>query len=432
MTSPARQIPTNYGDLVAAITNGVFPHERHWLDFKEMLYQPQQAGRRPPKSRDDVHEELARDLASLAIRGGFLVYGVHEDKQNHIFTVVEMDLPTQLDQTIDQVARARITPALYVIPTLVPNPASPGRGLLVVEVPESAMAPHMVGGVYYGRSETGKMPLPDDEVERLIARRGQAESRLRDAMRATLEAADPIAQWPDRVSHLYLTALPTQPWPEMFLSYTRDRTARGTFIVQSANIVNAMRALDADRPGDIELALAGLIDHQRSQRTHGAWFYTWPQGGEHFPGTERVIGIGDDGAVRYMDLNAGSRPEGDHRYQAAARMRGAPVILLAGRAVLYDVALWWRTLDVLRLISHLAAESKYRGSWLIGIEIDQLRGRVSNSMHGPAAGYDDDAYSNDTRATTDQLTQRPRLVTGRLLQPLFRDLGTEPILPTTT
>src|SRR5579859_2003654 len=109
MTSPTREVPTTYDELVRAITHGVFPRERFWLDFKAMLYPPPPpAGRKPQKTTAEVHEELARDMASMAVRGGTLVFGVSEDKRNHTFAVANMDLPAHLDQTIDQVARDRI------------------------------------------------------------------------------------------------------------------------------------------------------------------------------------------------------------------------------------------------------------------------------------------------------------------------------------
>lgn len=365
----------------------------------------------------------------MAVRGGTFVYGVHEDKQNHTFTVAEMDLPAHLDQTIDQVARARVTPPLYVTPTLVPNPAGPSRGLLVVEVPASPTAPHMVGGVYYGRSETGKVPLPDDEVERLILLRGRVEGQLRAEMVVTRESADPMAQWPDRVSHLYLTALPTQPWPEMFLSYTQNRAAGMSFL-GLANTVNAISAADVtDRPQDTDNALAALMDHERGQRIRGAWFFNWSRGGGTFPGTERAIGVGDDGVIRYIDMNVGSLASGLSRNMHEAANRGHLVAMRPGRPLVYDGIVWWHTLDVLRLIAHLAADANYQGSWLIGIELDRLQGRISNRiMFGSASAYDDEGHSNHIRATAD-LAQRPRTVTNRLLRPLFRDLGVEQALP---
>lgn len=432
MTSPGREVPTAHAKLVDAITNKVFPNERFWLDFKEMLYPPAPpAGRKPQKTKDEVHEELARDLASMAVRGGTLVYGVHEDKNNHDFTVAEMELPAHLDQTIDQVARARITPPLYVTPTLVPNPADPSRGLVVVEVPASPTAPHMVGGVYYGRSETGKVPLPDDEVERLILLRGQVEGQLRAEMVVTRESADPMAQWRDRVSHLYLTALPTQPWPEMFLPLTQNRAAQMSFHTLTTTVFNVISAADVPvRPQDTDNALAGLMDNERGQRIRGAWFYNWSRGGGTFPGTERAIGVGDDGAIRYIDMNVGSVANGLSRNMQEAANRGHPVAIWPGRPLVYDVIAWWHTLDVLRLIARLAAEANYQGSWLIGIELDRLRGRFSSRIaFGSASAYDDEGYSNHIRVATTDLAQRPKAVTNRLLRPLFRDLGVEQPLP---
>lgn len=429
---PSLRVPVIHSDLVAAIANAVFPHERHWLDFKEMLYPPHRPGSQRSKSKDDVHDELARDLASLAVRGGYLVFGVHEDKQNHSFTVAEMDLPAQLDQTIDQVARARVLPELYVVPTLVPNPANPSRGLVVVEVPESPLAPHMVGGIYYGRSETGKVQLADDEVERLIQRRGQAFGRLSEAMTATRVAADPVTQWNDRVSHFYLTALPTQPWPDMFLRYTRDRAAWGSFVTQSGNFVATALKADSDRPSDLNVAFAQLIDFRRTQRDRGAWFYSWPQTGRQAPGLERMVGLSDNGAVRYIDLNAGSRPDGHNRFQAAMMAGGGAGVGPGwGRAVIYELQLWWRMVDILRLVSYLAAEANYHGGWLIGVEIDRLRGYVS-ANHGISfqpTEWDADSFVNHSRTTTNELTKHPREVVRRLLQALFRDLGTEHTFP---
>ena len=432
MSAPPPRVPTSHSDLVAAITNAAFPRERYWLDFKEMLYPPVRSGSQRNKTKDDVHEELACDLASLAVRGGYLVFGVHEDKQNHSFSVAEMDLPPHLDQTIDQVARARVTPELYVAPNLVPNPANPGRGFVVVEVPESPMAPYMVGGIYYGRSETGKVRLADDEVERLIQRRGQAFERLSEEMTATRVAADPIAQWNDRVSHLYLTALPTQPWPNMFLRYTRDRGAWDDFVRQSGNFAASALKADSDRPSDAQVAFAQLIDYRRTQQNRGAWFYTWPQTSRSAAGTERMVGVGDDGVIRYIDLNAGSRPDGYHRFLAAAEAGGMIVGQSSwGRSVIYELQLWWRTLDILRLVSYLAAEANYPGGWLVGVEIDRLRGHISGSASGyfQPSEWDADSFRNQSRTATTELADHPREAVRRLLEPLFRGLGTERIFP---
>jgi hypothetical protein len=125
----------------------------------------------------------------------------YEDKANHHVEVCEMNLPVGLHETVDAVARDTITPALSVVPTLVPNPATRTSGFLVVEIPQSPDAPHMADSIYWGRCETGKIRLTDDQVERLILARSRQPERLREAMQATV-ACDPL---PDRgpASHFY-------------------------------------------------------------------------------------------------------------------------------------------------------------------------------------------------------------------------------------
>lgn len=118
MSSQRREIPLRYPELVDAVNCGVFPAERHWLDFKRELYArpPANGASGKTKSPAEVHAELARDLASLAMRSGYLIFGVEEDKTNHTFTAVDMPLTPQLEQTVDQIARDRITPPLLVTP----------------------------------------------------------------------------------------------------------------------------------------------------------------------------------------------------------------------------------------------------------------------------------------------------------------------------
>lgn len=147
-------------------------------------------------------------MASIAVRGGFLLIGVEEDKAAHTFSVVDVDLHAGIAETIDSVARSRITPPLAVVPTALANQPGSVQGLLVIEVPESPDTPHMVAGVYYGRSATGKVPLDDDEVERLILRRGRTEDRLRAAIAGTKQYAAQPATVVDN-GHFFLTVVPT-------------------------------------------------------------------------------------------------------------------------------------------------------------------------------------------------------------------------------
>jgi hypothetical protein len=408
---------------------GVFPAERHWLDFKRELYPGPPPASKPSKSksRDEVHDELARDLASLAVYGGVLVFGVEEDKVNHVFTTVDMPLPAQLDQTIDQVARARITPPLYVAPTLLGNPALPGSGIMVVEVPESPDAPHRVGGVYYGRSETGKIQLSDDDVERLILQRQRrADQRLIAAMTATTNA---VPSDDDGSCHMYPTAVPTRRWPDMFLRYTRYQAARNSFIADSTAWVNAVAAFP-DRPADTKPAFSELTHYRRTQTLRGSWFQTFAPTDE-MAMPRRGVGLGDDGTVRFFDLAAGSRPDGMHPAAAIAQQRGYPARALHSQAVVYDEVLWWDILDVLHLIAKLSATCGYHAAWLLGITVDGTLGRLSGAtgaFPSVASRSDSNELAGTSRATSDELSQAPLTVAERLLRPVLQELGSEHLL----
>lgn len=429
MNYQQRHVPLDYADLLRSVHGGEYPAERHWLDFKRELYPRPPANGMPAKakSKKEVHEELARDLASLAVRGGYLVFGVEEDKAAHDFTVVDMPLPAHLDQTIDQVARDFIDPPLLVAPTPLTNPGSPGDGMMVVEVPESPDAPHMVAGIYYGRTETGKVKLADNEVERLILRRGRAGQRLQTAMADTISAdPEPAAE----AAHFYLTAVPTQGLPDMLLEYTRDRAAHSRFLATANGWHNDIARADAmlrDQAA-VPIAFGSLVDTRRGQRPRGAWFCSYPQNspGGNLGVPRRALVLDDDGTVRFIDMAAGSNPDGLHPALAERMQTGYPGGTLHNGSVVYDRNVWWETLDLIRLIGRLAESRGYSGNWLLGAELTRMLGRTS-SIWG-SSRCDASQLTATSRATTRQILARPREVASGLLRPLFRDIGSEKAL----
>lgn len=429
MNYQQRHVPLDYASLLNAIHGDEFPAERHWLDFKRELYTRPPANGTPVKvkPKKEVHEELARDLASLAVRGGYLIFGVEEDKASHAFTVVDMPLPAHLDQSVDQIARDFIDPPLLVAPTLLTNPGDPGHGMMVIEVAESPDAPHMVGGIYYGRSETGKVKLTDDEVERLILRRGRADQRLQTAMADTLEA-DPEPG--TEAAHFYLTAVPAQGRPGMLLDYTRDSAAHRHFMTTANEWHNAIaRSDNGQRDGNsAQIAFGSLIDARRGQRPRGAWFYNYPQSppDRRLGIPRRALDLDDDGIVRFTDMAAGSLPSGLHPAVAERMDRGYPGGTLHTSSVIYDVIVWWNTLDLVRLTGQIAKSCDYSGSWLLGAELGRMHGRRSSAWS--TSECDTDQLTATTRATTRQILEQPREVASMLLRPLFRDIGSERVL----
>lgn len=424
MSYARREVPLSYVELRDAIANGVFPAERHWIDFKRELYQSPPANGAPskPKDKKDVHRELARDLASLAVRGGFLVFGVAEDKTKGAFTVQDMPLPAGLDVTIDQVARDQIDPPLLVAPTLLHDPQHAGRGLLVVEVPDSPYAPHMVDGAYYGRSETGKVKLSDAQVERMILGRGRVESLLEAEMKATA-AADPES--PADHVRFYLTAVALQAPAGFLLDITRDSNARQAYL--SNPILESLAARDEDRPADLDPGLTGWREHERSAAHRGAWFYSFPltPPESRLGKCRRMLGLGDDGVVRFLSLTAGTQRNGVNPWDAELRGYGLPSIGFdAGRHMVYDNQVLWATLEFLRLLAALSEARGYRGVWMLGAQLTHVKGACAASTRG-ASMPDLDDLTAVQRAVTYQLARDPRLLVAELLRPLLREFGVE-------
>ena len=187
-------LPHNEDDLRDAFFDGRLD-ESAWCELKREL---------PPKSKD-ANLELARDLASLAVDGGSLYIGVDE-KAPAATRCVPQPL-AGLRERVDQVGRSRVTPPLFVESYEIPADGRPGYGYLEVVVRASADAPHQVEGIYYGRSDTGKCRLPDQQVERLMREREQQRHGAEDALQALI-AADPYQGESRAHPHLFIFARP--------------------------------------------------------------------------------------------------------------------------------------------------------------------------------------------------------------------------------
>lgn len=168
-------VPGSVTEIRRAITDGL--EESPWLDAKREL---------------STTAEAAKDVAAMANDGGVLLYGVGEDDEGKLSEVVPIEDLTRVEERLCNAVRDLIhnPPAIHVSP-LEDSPGS-RTGCLVVVVPRSPLAPHMVegrrGGRYYGRVGTTTHQLTGAQVEQLLTRRS---SSLRNAT----EALDQAAPW---------------------------------------------------------------------------------------------------------------------------------------------------------------------------------------------------------------------------------------------
>jgi predicted HTH transcriptional regulator len=160
MTHPEMWRPRSEDELRAVIAAGGL-EETHSFEVKQDVADGKGGGK-----------ELARDLAQFGIDGGILLIGVAESKDaSPQWEPTPIPL-SGLGERIEQVARSTIDPALYVRVSQFSSGVDPATGYVVVEVPASPQAPHMVDGIYYGRG---------DKMRHLVVRRGGAASARRTA-----------------------------------------------------------------------------------------------------------------------------------------------------------------------------------------------------------------------------------------------------------
>jgi len=129
-------------------------------------------------------KDLAIDVAAMANDGGTLLYGVGEDEDCRP-TVPQPFKLAGARERVDQIVPTSISESPDIEVHEIQSTDDSSLGYLVVAVPPSPRAPHMVTVGkeyrYYGRGATGNIPLTEGEVARLYERRQRWEID-RDAM----------------------------------------------------------------------------------------------------------------------------------------------------------------------------------------------------------------------------------------------------------
>ncbi|HEY5987728.1 MAG TPA: hypothetical protein VIV12_15335 [Streptosporangiaceae bacterium] len=103
---------------------------------------------------------------------------------------------------------------------------------------------------------------------------------------------------------------------------------------------------------------------------------------------------------------------------------------------MYDVFLLHKATDMIRLVAALSNEVGYRGSWLLGVHLDRLRGLSSQPTDFTtgrlllgAPAYDTDTYTETVKASRLTIQEEPEMLAGKLMRHLLRGLGSEDALP---
>ena len=162
-------------------------------------------------------KDLAIDVAAMATDGGSLLYGLGEDENDRLTVPQPFELAGARER-VDQIVRTSISEPPTIEVHTIPTDEDSSLGYLVIAVPPSPRAPHMVtvgkDNRYYGRSATGNKLLTEGEVARLYERRQRWEVDRAAMLDEAIESAPIPAH--EGFAYLHLVARPVVPDEDMF------------------------------------------------------------------------------------------------------------------------------------------------------------------------------------------------------------------------
>jgi hypothetical protein len=392
-------IPRSEQAILAAIEAGGLT-ETATFDAKAAL---------PAKGKS---KDLAIDVAAMANDGGTLLYGVDEDEQGRPTDPKPFDLAGAKER-VDQIVRTSISepPAIEVHEVRVDD--DPGLGYLVVAVPPSPRAPHMVtvGAEhrYYGRGATGNVRLTEGEVARLYERRRRWEVDRDTLLKEAISRA-PIEPRED-FGYLHLVARPVVTDEGMF-DRARGETHPGQFL--NSLISTALRP-EIFKPKVMSELYPDLPAISEFRPTPRGWITRHGLEEEWMkiegPRRALVFEIGLDGSGY---LFCGSVAE-EHR----------------GRLLIHEDQVAGLTVRFLSVLGGSYDAAGYLGPVDVGVAVTGMRGGVSAALQDhrflrhSLEPYDGDRYLRTDRSMASLLRDDPQAAARNLILPLTRVITME-------
>lgn len=383
----------SWSDLIAAIQAGSMT-ESQWIECKEAV----------PAASPGANLEIAKDLASLTVDGGVLVIGVKDKATTPEDVCGVADDVEGLKSRITQIAAGpRVQPPMQVVfGDPLPHPEDESRLVLLVSVPASPSAPHMVDGSYWGRSAVGKRKLTDREVERLFAQRRASRDDFEERLRAFSLQLDPYPPEERQLAHLYVFARP-------------EIRAHDGFINQ------------LEQGNGLTAAITGALQ-ATSRPTRHPDFFALGRNLPHPDGLFREYAVDD--------------PSSDRRVDEAQCLRllvdsAGAICVASGRGSYprrdgtsdidfdYIIEVLHQTIALAGYLGRNAMS--YDGMWVAGVHLTGLKGALGRSpsvlRYEVGRPFATEEYTRVCPATTATLADEPFAVVEQLLRDLARGIG---------
>jgi hypothetical protein len=358
-----------------------------------------------PTSKKNI--EIAKDVAAMATDGGVLIYGVGEDENDAVSVLRPIEL-RGVPERISQVVSTSIAEVPFIDIKTLPC-EDPIRGYVVVVVPQSARAPHMVtvngDHRYYGREAKANRILNEGDVARLYERRQRWAVDREQVLREVI-ASPPVPGRPEQ-AYVYAFTRPAALDPGIFEQAQATMTDG---VVQT--LLPVVRSTVLRGKYGPSLESAPYFDR------HGGDMWRWATS----PREEIARADFDPGNLSTIDFNLDGRAQmfcgratdsmmnaPEHRFIIEAVIAGNVEAFFAVMATVYDAA-------------------GYRGAVDVGLAIVGLKGaqseRARRGFPRPVPHtYPVDAYTRTARIAAAELRDAPAL--GQRLLRHFFEASTE-------
>jgi hypothetical protein len=331
-----------------------------------------------------------------------LVYGIDEDEHKRLTVRNPISLAGQPER-ITRIVQTSIAEPPKISISTIPTSDDSSKGYIIVVVPPSERAPHMVvvkgDHRYYGRTATGNTPLNEGEVARLYERRQRWEVD-RDKLLAEEIACAPFPLQRE-FAYLHLIAQPVFR-SEDFLeqAVSSDQTMQellGELIVQVVdyNLFPNIYRPDFTIPSQWIYTAEGLLGKLT--------------GSDMQPQYTLNLQVDFDGTCHLFCGGAAQRGAGDVKSFNQMLIAGNTTRFLALLGKLYDKASYIGMVDV--------------GMALTGLKDSQLTWSTDAPGFRPFMPYDRDEYRRTRRVSAITLKDDPVDVARELVMRFFNALA---------
>lgn len=350
------------------------------------------------------NSEVAKDVGAMATDGGVLLYGVAEDADGNPTIPQPIELAGAADR-ISQIVATSIAEVPFIDVRSLPCENEPSQGYLVVIVPQSARAPHMVvvGGEnrYYGRSATGNRILSEGDVARLYERRSTWEIN-REELLAQVIAHAPLPRRADR-GYVHAYTRPVAP--------SQDMLERAQATLDGEDMLGWL--LNTARTTTLRGQYGPSLERTPFLRRHGGDMWRWATLGEEeiaATAAQSADEQRDPSDLVSIDLNIDGRGQ-LFCGRATDAVRGKP-----DERLLFEIVIAGNVETFLAVMGALYDAAGYHGAVDVGLAITGVQGahseRRERSFGGPP--YPVSNYTRTIRVAAAQLRDAGEIAQGLL------------------